>query len=216
MEVRNQPIPRATAKRLSLYYRIFKRFNTEKIEKASSKQIAEAIGIDAATVRRDFSYFGELGRRGFGYDVKKLMTFFADLLNDNNITYVALVGVGNMGKALLHYRFEERNKMKIVMAFDRDEHEAVGTTTDDGIPIHPISQLQEKLSESEVKTAILTVPSVKAQEVANQLVNTGIKGILSFSPVNLSVPKDVVVQYVDLTSELQTLLYFMNRSEKNK
>ncbi|MVX59725.1 redox-sensing transcriptional repressor Rex [Streptococcus danieliae] len=216
MEVRNQPIPRATAKRLSLYYRIFKRFNTEKIEKASSKQIAEAIGIDAATVRRDFSYFGELGRRGFGYDVKKLMTFFADLLNDNNITYVALVGVGNMGKALLHYRFEERNKMKIVMAFDRDEHEAVGTTTDDGIPIYPISQLQEKLSESEVKTAILTVPSVKAQEVANQLVNTGIKGILSFSPVNLSVPKDVVVQYVDLTSELQTLLYFMNRSEKNK
>lgn len=214
MEVRNQPIPRATAKRLSLYYRIFKRFNTEKIEKASSKQIAEAIGIDAATVRRDFSYFGELGRRGFGYDVKKLMTFFADLLNDNNITYVALVGVGNMGKALLHYRFEERNQMKIVMAFDRDEHEAVGTITDDGIPIYPISQLQEKLSDSEVKTAILTVPSVKAQEVANQLVNTGIKGILSFSPVNLSVPKDVVVQYVDLTSELQTLLYFMNRSEK--
>lgn len=214
MEVRNQPIPRATAKRLSLYYRIFKRFNTEKIEKASSKQIAEAIGIDAATVRRDFSYFGELGRRGFGYDVKKLMTFFADLLNDNNITYVALVGVGNMGKALLHYRFEERNKMKIVMAFDRDEHEAVGTITNDRIPIYPISQLQEKLSDSEVKTAILTVPSVKAQEVANQLVNTGIKGILSFSPVNLSVPKDVVVQYVDLTSELQTLLYFMNRSEK--
>lgn len=215
MEVRNQPIPRATAKRLSLYYRIFKRFNTEKIEKASSKQIAEAIGIDAATVRRDFSYFGELGRRGFGYDVKKLMTFFADLLNDNNITYVALVGVGNMGKALLHYRFEERNKMKIVMAFDREEHEAVGTVTDDSIPIYPISQLQEKIADSEVRTAILTVPSVKAQEVANQLIETGIKGILSFSPVNLSVPKDVVVQYVDLTSELQTLLYFMNRSEKD-
>lgn len=215
MEVRNQPIPRATAKRLSLYYRIFKRFNTEKIEKASSKQIAEAIGIDAATVRRDFSYFGELGRRGFGYDVKKLMTFFADLLNDNNITYVALVGVGNMGKALLHYRFEERNKMKIVMAFDRDEHEAIGTVTEDGIPIYPISQLQEKLADSGVKTAILTVPSVKAQEVANQLVATGIKGILSFSPVNLSIPKDVVVQYVDLTSELQTLLYFMNRSEND-
>ncbi|MBF0805274.1 MULTISPECIES: redox-sensing transcriptional repressor Rex [unclassified Streptococcus] len=215
MEVRNQSIPRATAKRLSLYYRIFKRFNTEKIEKASSKQIAEAIGIDAATVRRDFSYFGELGRRGFGYDVKKLMTFFADLLNDNNITYVALVGVGNMGKALLHYRFEERNKMKIVMAFDRDEHEAVSTVTEDGIPIYPISQLQEKLADSGVKTAILTVPSVKAQEVANQLVATGIKGILSFSPVNLSIPKDVVVQYVDLTSELQTLLYFMNRSEND-
>ena len=70
----NTTIPRATAKRLSLYYRIFKRFNSEKIDKANSKQIADAIGIDSATVRRDFSYFGELGRRGYGYDVKKLMT----------------------------------------------------------------------------------------------------------------------------------------------
>ena len=76
---KSNPIPRATAKRLSLYYRIFKRFNSENIEKANSKQIAEAIGIDAATVRRDFSYFGELGRRGFGYDVKKLMNFFAEI-----------------------------------------------------------------------------------------------------------------------------------------
>ena len=75
---KNTPIPRATAKRLSLYYRIFKRFNSEKIERANSKQIADAIGIDSATVRRDFSYFGELGRRGFGYDVKKLMNFFAE------------------------------------------------------------------------------------------------------------------------------------------
>lgn len=115
-------IPKATAKRLSLYYRIFKRFHAEKIERANSKQIAEAIGIDSATVRRDFSYFGELGRRGFGYDVKKLMTFFADLLNDNSITNVMLVGIGNMGHALLHYRFHERNKMKIIMAFDLDDH----------------------------------------------------------------------------------------------
>lgn len=105
-------IPNATAKRLSLYYRIFKRFHRENIEKASSKQIAEAIGIDPATVRRDFSYFGELGRRGFGYDVNKLMTFFAELLNDNATTKVLLVGVGNVGRALLHYRFQERNRMQ--------------------------------------------------------------------------------------------------------
>ncbi|MFC2797302.1 MAG: redox-sensing transcriptional repressor Rex, partial [Streptococcus sp.] len=124
---KNTPIPRATAKRLSLYYRIFKRFNSEKIERANSKQIADAIGIDSATVRRDFSYFGELGRRGFGYDVKKLMNFFADLLNDNAITNVAIVGIGNMGSALLNYRFHERNKMKIVMAFDLDDHELINT-----------------------------------------------------------------------------------------
>ncbi|QLB52234.1 redox-sensing transcriptional repressor Rex [Streptococcus sanguinis] len=210
---KNTTIPRATAKRLSLYYRIFKRFNAEKIEKANSKQIAEAIGIDSATVRRDFSYFGELGRRGFGYDVKKLMNFFADLLNDNAITNVMIVGVGNMGRALLHYRFHERNKMKVVMAFDTDDHPEVGSTTSDGIPIYGISQIKEKIQSGNVQTAILTVPSVKAQEVASILVQAGVKGILCFSPINLSLPKDVVVQYVDLTSELQTLLYFMRKNE---
>ncbi|EFX93748.1 MAG: redox-sensing transcriptional repressor Rex [Streptococcus sanguinis] len=210
---KNTTIPRATAKRLSLYYRIFKRFNAEKIEKANSKQIAEAIGIDSATVRRDFSYFGELGRRGFGYDVKKLMNFFADLLNDNAITNVMIVGVGNMGRALLHYRFHERNKMKVVMAFDIDDHPEVGSTTSDGIPIYGISQIKEKIQSGNVQTAILTVPSVKAQEVASILVQAGVKGILCFSPVNLSLPKDVVVQYVDLTSELQTLLYFMRKND---
>lgn len=210
---KNTTIPRATAKRLSLYYRIFKRFNAEKIEKANSKQIAEAIGIDSATVRRDFSYFGELGRRGFGYDVKKLMNFFADLLNDNAITNVMIVGVGNMGRALLHYRFHERNKMKVVMAFDTDDHPEVGSTTSDGIPIYGISQIKEKIQSGNVQTAILTVPSVKAQEVASILVQAGVKGILCFSPVNLSLPKGVVVQYVDLTSELQTLLYFMRKNE---
>ena len=210
---KNTTIPRATAKRLSLYYRIFKRFNAEKIEKANSKQLAEAIGIDSATVRRDFSYFGELGRRGFGYDVKKLMNFFADLLNDNAITNVMIVGVGNMGRALLHYRFHERNKMKVVMAFDTDDHPEVGSTTSDGIPIYGISQIKEKIQSGNVQTAILTVPSVKAQEVASILVQAGVKGILCFSPVNLSLPKDVVVQYVDLTSELQTLLYFMRKND---
>lgn len=205
-------IPRATAKRLSLYYRIFKRFHRENIEKASSKEIAEAIGIDSATVRRDFSYFGELGRRGFGYDVKTLMDFFADILNDNSITNVILVGVGNMGRALLHYRFHERNKMKIVMAFETDENPIVGTI-DQNIPIHGISQVAERIAGANVKTAILTVPSTEAQRVADDLVKAGVKGILSFSPVNLSVPKDVVVQYVDLTSELQTLLYFMRKGE---
>ncbi|WP_394405406.1 redox-sensing transcriptional repressor Rex [Streptococcus sp. 20-1249] len=204
-------IPRATAKRLSLYYRIFKRFHRENIEKASSKEIAEAIGIDSATVRRDFSYFGELGRRGFGYDVKKLMDFFADILNDNSITNVMLVGVGNMGRALLHYRFHERNKMKIVMAFEADGHPAIGSI-DENVPIYAISELKERIAQANAQTAILTVPSSKAQEVADILVEAGVKGILSFSPVNLTVPKDVVVQYVDLTSELQTLLYFMRKN----
>ncbi|MFS5509861.1 redox-sensing transcriptional repressor Rex [Streptococcus agalactiae] len=209
--IMDKSIPKATAKRLSLYYRIFKRFNTDGIEKAGSKQIADALGIDSATVRRDFSYFGELGRRGFGYDVKKLMNFFAEILNDHSTTNVMLVGCGNIGRALLHYRFHDRNKMQISMAFDLDSNDLVGKTTEDGIPVYGISTINDHLIDSDIETAILTVPSTEAQEVADILVKAGIKGILSFSPVHLTLPKDIIVQYVDLTSELQTLLYFMNQ-----
>ena len=159
-------------------------------------------------VQHDFAHpEGALFVPGAEQAVKNI----ADLLHDHSITNVMLVGIGNMGHALLHYRFHERNKMKIVMAFDVDEHPEVGTTTNDGIPIYGISQINNKLRDVNVQTAILTVPSTKAQEVATTLVEAGIKGILSFSPVHLTVPKDVVVQYVDLTSELQTLLYFMKK-----
>ncbi|HEL1166641.1 TPA: redox-sensing transcriptional repressor Rex [Streptococcus equi subsp. zooepidemicus] len=208
----DKSIPKATAKRLSLYYRIFKRFYADQVEKASSKQIADAMGIDSATVRRDFSYFGELGRRGFGYDVTKLMNFFADLLNDHSTTHVILVGCGNIGRALLHYRFHDRNKMQIVMGFDTDDNPMVGTRTPDDIPIYGISTIKEHLDNSGIETAILTVPSIYAQEVADQLIEAGIRGILSFAPLHLQVPKGVIVQSVDLTSELQTLLYFMNQN----
>lgn len=209
----DKSIPKATAKRLSLYYRIFKRFHTDNIEKASSKQIADAMGIDSATVRRDFSYFGELGRRGFGYDVVKLMNFFADILNDHSTTNVLLVGCGHIGGALLRYRFHDRNKMQIAIAFDVDDNELVGSKTPDGIPIYGISTLKKHVEETDIETAVLTVPSNQAQEVADRLVDAGIRGILNFSPVHLNVPKGVIVQYVDLTSELQTLLYFMNQSQ---
>lgn len=207
-------IPKATAKRLSLYYRIFKRFHEDEVEKASSKEIADAMGIDSATVRRDFSNFGELGRRGFGYDVKKLMNFFADILDDHSTTNVVLVGVGNIGRALMNYRFHDRNKMQITMAFDIDNHEMVGKYSKDGIPIYGISSLKEKLLKADIETAILTVPRIHAQEVADQLIDAGVKGILSFSPIHLNVPKSVIVQYVDLTSELQTLLYFMQQKKE--
>ena len=208
----DKSIPNATAKRLSLYYRIFKQFNIEDVEKVSSKQIADAMGIDAATVRRDFSYFGELGRRGFGYNVEKLVNFFADILHDHSTTNVLLIGCGNIGRALLRYRFHDRNKMQIALAFDKGDNELIGTKTSDGIPIYDISSIKERIEGTGIETAILTVPSSHAQEVADLIVDAGIKGILSFSPVHLNVPKGTIVQYVDLTSELQTLLYFMSQS----
>ncbi|WEV60174.1 redox-sensing transcriptional repressor Rex [Streptococcaceae bacterium ESL0729] len=209
----NEVLPKATAKRLPAYYRLFKKLYNGNIERTNSRQIADSLGVDSATVRRDFSYFGELGRRGYGYETKVLRDFFAELLNDGQETNIALVGVGNLGRALIHYRFHDRNKMRITQAYDIAGNPLVGTTTDDGIPIYNISDIKKNLEKDGIETAILSVQSEKAQEAANLLIDAGIKGILNFAPRRLEVPDDVIVQSVDLTSELQTLLFFMRNKD---
>ena len=109
----NEVLPKATAKRLPQYYRIFKQFVADKVDRTNSQAIAAKLGVDSATVRRDFSLFGELGRRGYGYDTTALRDFFGNLLGDSAETNIALVGVGNLGRALINYRFHDRNKMRI-------------------------------------------------------------------------------------------------------
>lgn len=205
----NEELPKATAKRLPQYYRIFKQFVADKVERTNSQAIAKKLGVDSATVRRDFSLFGELGRRGYGYDTLALRDFFSDLLGDSAETNIALVGVGNLGRALIHYRFHDRNKMRIIQAYDVAGNPLVGTTTEDGIPIYNISDLKKNLADANIETAIISVQSDRAQEVADTLIKAGIKGILNFTPRRLEVSDDITVQSVDLTSELQTLLFFM-------
>lgn len=205
----NEELPKATAKRLPQYYRIFKQFVADKVERTNSQEIAKKLGVDSATVRRDFSLFGELGRRGYGYDTMALRNFFSNLLGDSAETNIALVGVGNLGRALIHYRFHDRNKMRITQAYDISGNPLVGTTTEDGIPVYNISDIKKNLSDADIETAIISVQSDRAQEVADVLVDAGIKGILNFTPRRLEVSDDITVQSVDLTSELQTLLFFM-------
>ena len=111
-------IPKATAKRLPLYYRYLLLLNDEGKDKVSSTELAEAVQVDSASIRRDFSYFGALGKRGYGYDVKNLLSFFKKILNQDTLTNVALVGVGNLGHALLNYNFKRSNNIRISCAFD--------------------------------------------------------------------------------------------------
>ena len=206
-------LPKATAKRLPQYYRLFKSLVEENVTRTNSQLISEKIGVDAATIRRDFSLFGELGRRGYGYETKVLRDFFGELLGQDQETHIALIGVGNLGRALLHYQFQDRNKMRITQAYDISGNPLVGTQTDDGIPIYNISDLEKNVKKSDIKTAILSVRKENAQEVVDTLVKAGIKGFLNFAPIRLKVPSDVVVQSIDLTKELQTLLFFMGAQE---
>ncbi|GHP15181.1 redox-sensing transcriptional repressor Rex [Lentilactobacillus fungorum] len=201
-------IPKATAKRLPIYYRYLNILHDTGKQRISSTELAEAVQVDSATIRRDFSYFGALGKRGYGYDVDSLLNFFKQILNQEHLTNVALIGVGNLGHALLNFNFHKDSNVRISAAFDTNQD--IVNTVEDGVPVYPISQLADQLREQQIQVVILTVPSSAAQEVAADAVAGGVKGILNFTPIRLSVPDKVLVQNVDLTNELQTLIYFID------
>lgn len=205
-------IPQATSKRLPLYYRFLQNFANAGKERISSNELSEAMKIDAATIRRDFSHFGALGRKGYGYDVQYLLSFFRKALNQDEETDVALIGVGSLGSAFLKYNFQKNHNTRIVMAFDPKS--PIEGELKSGIPVYHPSQIQKKMTEEGIEIAILTVPSREAQNVTNELVEMGIKGILNFTPVRLSAPESVRVHTIDLSVELQSLIYFIRNDLK--
>lgn len=206
-------IPKATAKRLPLYYRYLIILNEEGKDKVSSTELSEAVQVDSASIRRDFSYFGALGKRGYGYDVKNLLKFFKKILNQDTLTNVALVGVGNLGRALLNYNFKRSNNIRISCAFDINK-DITGKILS-GVPVYEMSELKKQLSDQQISIAILTVPSSSAQVTTNEMVEAGVKGIMNFTPIRLSAPSTVRVQNVDLATELQTLIYFLDSEKEN-
>lgn len=207
----DKKIPKATIRRLPLYYRYFQFLSDADTDKVSSSELAEATKIDSATIRRDFSYFGTLGKRGYGYDVKELLAFFKKLLNQDRRTNVALIGVGNLGHALLNYNFSQTNNVRIAAAFDVDEE--IVDTVQSGVPVYKMSELEKQLKLQQIDVTILSVPVSAAQETADKLVKSGVKGILNFTPIRITAPDEVRVHNVDLANELQTLIYFLDNIE---
>ncbi|MBM7609971.1 redox-sensing transcriptional repressor [Lysinibacillus composti] len=205
-------IPQATAKRLPLYYRFLQNFANEGKKRVSSQELSEAMKIDSATIRRDFSYFGALGKKGYGYDVNYLLEFFRRTLNQDEATNVALIGVGNLGNALLKYNFHKNQNTKIVVAFDTKAPDE-GTTIND-IPVFRPERLEEKFKEYQAELAILTVSARSAQDVTDRLVAMGAKGILNFTPVRLSVPDSMKLMNIDLSLELQALIYLIRNNQE--
>ena len=201
-------IPRATAKRLPLYYRYLNFLNNSGKTKISSTELSEAVKVDSATIRRDFSYFGALGKRGYGYDVESLLSFFKKTLNQDRLTNVALIGIGNLGHALLNYNFRQTNNIRISAAFDV-KPELIGTIQT-GVPVYSMDEMVEQLKLQQIEIVILTVPIEVAQKVTDQLVDAGIKGIMNFTPIRISVPNTIRIQNVYLAKELQKIIYFID------
>lgn len=212
-------IPNATIKRLALYRRCFVELDEMGVKRIQSSELSQKIGIDSATIRRDFSYLGELGRQGYGYEVRIVLEAFNNLLNTEEVQSCVLIGVGNLGRALLKYfssdKFKKRvfrTPVNLVAGFDTDET-MVGESVED-LPIYHLDNLKSYIEEHKVTYVILTVPPAVAQTVASSLEGLGVKGILNLSSTVINVSDEITVHEVDLNMELETLFFYVFQKEQ--
>lgn len=200
-------LSRASAGRLSLYLRRLETYLREGGVKFSSSQLGEAVGVSDAQVRKDLATLGNLGQPGIGYPTQELITAIRRALGIDREWRVALVGAGNLARALLHYRGFEQRGFRVVALFDADATK-VGQVLD-GIAVHSPDQMPEIIGATGAELGMVAVPSEGAQAVADALVASGIRGVLNFAPVVLRLPPTVSLVSVDLTVQLEQLAFLV-------
>ena len=200
-------IPDIVVGRLPIYLRSLQRMLAENRHVTSSQELGERLGISAAQIRKDLSQFGEFGKQGTGYDISNLIGEISDILNINQIWNVAVIGAGDMGHALTRYQGFIDRGFRITMVFDNNP-DMIGKKIGD-LTIQSIDRMEENFQRENVKLAMLTVPASAAQDVTDKLVEAGIKAILNYAPINLTVPEDVMVQYIDPSTHLQRMTYYL-------
>ena len=205
-------IPEKTVTRLSIYLRCLEELEVGGVTSVSSRQLAERFGLNSAQVRKDLAYFGQFGVRGLGYYIAELKHNLERILGLKQDWEVALVGVGNLGSALIAYKGFQARGFKISMAFDADPAK-VGQVVGD-VPIVEIAKLVQTVRRKKVKIAVVAVPATAAQSVADLLVEGGVTAILNFAPAQLTVPDGIKVQNVDLSVLLKTLSYHTVRTSR--
>lgn len=200
-------IPSTTIERLPMYLRCLLEAQSQRMPIVNSQILADMCGTNAAQVRKDFSYLGELGTRGIGYDVNALVAHISAVLGVTELQRTVLVGYGRFGSALLGYPgFAERG-FQIVAVLDADPAK-VGVAVD-GLTVSDIAELEDVLAGCGAEIAILATPAKVTQAIADRLVSAGIRGILNLAPVRLNVPDGVAVRQVCLSTELQVLSFHL-------
>ena len=198
-------IPRKTVYRLSLYQRCLQQLKRTGTATVSSEALAKAAGVKPSQLRKDLTHFGNFGTRGLGYSVEGLSGELTTVLGTARLQPVILVGVGNLGSALLRYGGFNKEGFEITAAFDQDPSPRALSD----IPVYAMTDLPKIVEQQQVKMAILAVPATAAQGVVNELVSYGVQAILNFAPTLISVPEGVWVNSVDLAVELENLSYFI-------
>ncbi|MGB8358997.1 MAG: redox-sensing transcriptional repressor Rex [Bacteroidales bacterium] len=200
-------------RRIFLYHGLLVRLNLMGVTRVFSHTIARETGVTPAQVRKDFSEYGIRGNRRGGYSAETLLRDMEALFNRDKTSNVVLIGMGNLGLALSRYgRFAQRG-INIVATFDIDPYKQKMRSD---TQVYPMERLQEIVDRFKVKVAIITVPAISAQEVCNDLLNTGIMGIVNFSPVLLKVPASIVVNNVNLSDEIESVIWSVHRNTKEE
>ena len=206
-------IPEATIRRLSRYSRCLEQMEERGEKVVSSAQLAGKCMVNAAQVRKDLAYFGEFGIRGVGYYVKDLLADIKRILGLNKEWRMAIVGIGNLGSALLSYKDFLKQNYKIVAAFDIDPPKVIGRVSEKlGKPVEilHINRIKEVTKERKIEIGLITTPPSEAQKVADMLVDAEIRGILNFAPAQITVPEGYVVRDVFFTTILDNLAYLLS------
>jgi redox-sensing transcriptional repressor len=205
---RTDPVPNPAVRRLSLYLRQLEAFSQKGRRTVSSKQLGASLNLTDAQVRKDLAYFGQFGHPGIGYRVDELIAQVKHILGTDKLSNVLLVGAGNLGRALSAYHGFDAKGFRLVAVFDNDSAK-VGQQHGD-FSVQPMSQLREVVAKLNIRLGIIAVPADVAQEVADQLIAAGIRGLLNFAPVSLHVPADVAINAVDLAVQLEQLSFQVN------
>lgn len=200
-------IPDETVKRLPVYLRGLILLSSQKQTGVSSSELAHLVGINPEQIRKDFSYFGGFGKRGVGYDIDELTSQMKKILRIDKPHKAALVGVGNLGKAVLSYPGFNNYGFAIEAIFDNDPQK-IGKVVNN-IEIEPAANLST-LRQRGIEIAIIAVPFKLAQIIAVQLVDAGVKGILNFAPTHIAVPQKIKVISIDIALDLACMPYYMN------
>jgi len=200
-------IPDIIISRLPVYLRALQRLAEQGAPTTSSQELGESVGISAAQIRKDLSQFGEFGKQGTGYHIPFLIERLQDILNVDRVWDVAVIGMGDMGHALARYQGFTNRGFHIVMAFDNDPS-IIGTKVGSFV-VHDVKEIVRHIREAGIKIAMLTVPATAAQPVTDKLVEAGVKAILNYAPISLSVPEGVRVQYIDPAIGLQRMAYYL-------
>jgi redox-sensing transcriptional repressor len=199
--------------RLSRYKNALYQFKKLGVVKIFSDNIAEAVNVTASQVRKDFSIFGIAGNKRGGYQVDMLIEKLKEILGKNEIKKAVMVGVGNIGRALINYTGFEKEGIKIMAAFDIDPSKY---SEQGKIPILGIDSLKKFIDEHKITIGIIAVPAVAAQQVLDLMESAGVKGVLNFAPIHLRVTNTMVVNNINLELELENLIYYINASSKAK